>query len=243
MPIFGYRLLSKSAMQGDGMNKGSGMSVWMRGLLIMLFAVMCHAGTAQATTAEQFADQNTADILTDTNIATTCDNEAVRDQQLGLGAYKQRIESELRNVEKIKGSIDYADQINQQLKDLYFCPLKISGIVDIVSMASSIAGGIMAAVIAAVTSYVTTLLTNLVAGICRAIMTAMNNALALICIPNADFQLNLKAPDFNFGGKAQRCGGTPLAVITGGPSLPTPPSSFGTSIPGTKFQGRINIIK
>jgi hypothetical protein len=230
-------------MQGDGMNKGSGMSVWMRGLLIMLFAVMCHAGAANALTADQTADANTAQIMTDTNIATTCDNEAVRDQQLGLGAYKQRVEEELTDTSRDGAITDFAEQVNKTLGDAYFCPVKITGIVDIVDMASTIAGGIMGVVVAAITAFVKGIIVGLLKAACNALIGAINGVLSAICIPAVNFSLNLKVPDFSFGGKGNKCAGTPLAVLTGGPSLPTPPSNYGLSIPAVKFDGRVNVIQ
>lgn len=219
----------------------SGVQLCLRGLAVMLIALMCQAGTAQAASVTP-DDPNYTNITSDPNIGSTCDNDVVYEQYNALGSYKDRYEKELADQTRDGDILDRAGKVNTTIRNTWFCPFKITAMTSLVTAASTIAAGIMSAIIAAITSLITTLITDIINSVCQAVIGAIQSALAVLCIP--PLNINIKMPNFSFAGSpGATCAGTPLVTITGGPPLTTPPLSYGSSLPGTNWQGRVNVIK
>lgn len=220
------------------MKNFSGMAV---ALLVMLAALLCQTGAVHAGVAPN--DPQYTTITSDPNIASTCSNDVVYEQYNALGSFKDRYEKELADNTRDGDILKRATDWNREVRNVWFCPIKITAMTSLVTAASTIAAGIVAALIAAITALITTLITDIINSICSAIVGALTAALgALLCIP--PINLNIRMPNFSFrGSPGAACAGTPLVTITGGPPLTTPPLSYGASLPGTNWQGSVNVIK
>lgn len=212
-------------------------------LVVMLVVLFCQIGVAQAAVVPDDPEYTT--ITADPNISSTCSNDVVYEQYNATGSVQQRVEKALQNNQDDGDIVNRAAKFNEGVRNIWFCPIKITAMTSLVTAASTIAAGIMAALIAAITALITTLITDIINSICQALLGAITGALAgLLCIP--PLNINLKMPKFSFrggGSTGSPCSGVPLITVTGGPPLPTPPLSYGASLPGTNWQGRVNVIK
>lgn len=220
-----------------------GMNWALRGMMVMLVALLCQTGGALAAVAPDDPEYTT--ITDDPNIASTCSNDVVYEQYNATGSVQARVTKALDDNQNDPDIVQRAAKFNEGVRNIWFCPIKITAMTSLVTAASTIAAGIMAALIAAITALITTLITDIINSICAALLGAITGALAgLLCIPS--LTINLKMPKFSFrggGSTGAPCSGTPLITVTGGPPLPTPPLSYGASLPGTNWQGRVNVIK
>lgn len=140
--------------------------------------------------------------------------------------------------------VQMANYINDQASSYWFCTAKITSITDIIDTMSALASNIMGAIFTAIKAFLRNLIITAINTACNAFVSAANSIASMLCLPN--FQLNLGLPDIafpQFGGTLCPAGGTPLFHITGGPSLPSPPMSYSTTIPGTTWQGRVNVLR
>lgn len=213
----------------------------LRGALVVLVALLCQVGTVHAAVVPD--DPQYTTITSDPNIASTCNNDVVYEQYNALGSFKDRYEKELADSTRDKDILTRAAKWNESVRNVWFCPIKITAMTSLVTAASTIAAGIVSALIAAITALITTLITDIINSVCQAFVGAINAAIgSLFCIP--PIALNIKMPNFSFrGSPGATCAGTALVTITGGPPLTTPPLSYGASLPGTNWQGSVNVIK
>ncbi len=210
-------------------------------LLVMLTALLCQASVVHAGVVPD--DPAYTNITSDPNIASTCNNDVVYEQYNALGNFKDRYEKELADSTRDKDILTRAARWNESVRNVWFCPIKITMMTGLVSAFSTIAAGIASALIAALSALVTTLITDIINSVCQAFVGAINAAIgSLFCIP--PINLNIRMPNFSFAGSpGATCAGTALVTITGGPPLTTPPLNYGASLPGTNWQGSVNVIK
>lgn len=225
------------------MGKTPGFRAILRGLAVMLTGAFLYAGSAQAAVVPAEDPQVQTQYNNDANINTTCDNSVYNEQYNAVGQYQKAVQLAVSDATRDEGMVEQSKEINTMLGNAYFCPIKITSLNSIMATLSSIAGGIMAAVIAAAQALIINLINTVLQTICNAIIGALNWVGSLLCIPN--ITLNLRMPNFSFptGPTANNCSGIKLFSVTGGPPLVNPPLSYGATIPGTNWQGRVNVIR
>ena len=227
------------------MGKTPGFRVICRGLLvIMAAAVLFCAGDARAVAVPANDTEVQDQYNTDPNINTTCDNSVFNEQYNAIGEGVKNVQLAVLDTKRDKPMTDQTHELNVRLGDFYFCPLKITTLNGIMATLSSIAGGIMAAVIAAAQAFIVTLINTVLQGICNYLIGLIDYITSFLCIPSLP-TFQLKVPNFSFptAPTANNCSGLKLISVTGGPPLVNPPLSYGATIPGTNWQGRINIIQ
>ncbi len=225
------------------MGKTPGFRAIFRGLLVLVTGAVLYASSAQAAVVPSEDPQVQTQYNNDNNINTICDNSVYNEQYNGVHQHAKAVQLAVLDDTRDQPMVDQAKRINDMLGNAYFCPIKITSLNSIMAALSSIAGGIMAAVIAAAQALIVNLINTVLQAICSAIINAINWVASLICIPN--ITLNLRLPNFSFptGPVANNCSGMKLFSVTGGPPLVNPPLSYGATIPGTSWQGRVNVIR
>jgi len=226
------------------MSKFWGVNRVLAGFMVMLLAVVLYTGGACAAItppADQGVKEATDAVLSDPNIASTCDNDVVEDQQRANVSYHQRLETALKDSGYDGDSVKESEEISRQVSNLWFCPIKITMMTDLIGMVADIAANWMSVIFIAIAIIITTIVTQLLNAVCQMLMSAIAAALSYICIPN--FNLDLKLPQFQLPGFSGACNGTPLMKVTGGPVLPEAPLNFQLGLPRSNYQGRINVFQ
>ncbi len=226
------------------MDKARDFRAILRGLLVIVAAALLYVCPVEAAVVPAENPDVQTQYNGDPNINTTCDNSVFNEQYNSVGQYVKSVQLAVTSDKGMDDAMRLADERNQRMNSYYFCPLKITTLNLTMASFSAIAAGIMAAVIAALQAIVVNLINTILNTICAALVSALNWIGSLLCIPSIP-TISLNMPNFSFpsGPVANNCSGMKLFSVTGGPPLVSPPLNYGVTIPGTNWQGRVNVIR
>ncbi len=244
------------------MSKFWSMNRVLAGFMVMLLAGVLSAGGAEATLTRVpptpaavkqgvaaltgAINDATKSIITDlssgndTELGEQCDQNALMPQVEGNLSFNWRLENALRDSSRDQDTLERADKLNKTIDDIWFCPIKISMLTDIMGLISDISSLTWAAVWAFIKPILKQIVMQLLAQVCSMLVSAIAMALSYICIPNVE--LSFQLPSFQLPQFSGACTGTPLMSVQGG--MPTPPPlNYNLGLPRTNYEGRINVFQ